>query len=598
MRLKPLVASVVGSASDNQWGQVLMTPGAYGVIEIEDSNGAAREIGIHLLSRLTQKLVVPPASLTDLIKVVDENFNFQIVTLVLLVPIDNVLYVVLRGEGAVYLKRGEKLAQLLVKPGEISGEARVGDTLILASSSFIKTLTPNEIEGVFDHATPIEVAEKLTLSLHEKNSSPGCVALIFQVENFLESEETVAVAQPELKHHNSIFRRIRERRLPTISGIKRRLLRLLHRPKILLAAVSLLLLLFFVISVILGLQKQFGNRQNQVIASAISEAQRTYEEGLALGDLNAIKGREKLAQANKIIEPWQKLSTRTPDGYKISVLTKQIDEAMELAMQINRGEPQLFFDVALLKSGSHITNFAGEGNNLALLDSDTKTVYGLDISSKEAVIAAGGDDFTNSNAISVHGDKIYVLTNLGINQIRISDKKTTVNIIKADKDWGKITSLVAYGGNLYLLDTQHNRIWKYVAIDKAPFFSELREYLNPDTLPDFSKAGNMIIDGSVWLGGSEGKIWKFTSGQETTFQPQGVEPQFGSALVVYVSDVDKYAYVLDQQNKRVVVLDKDGLYLAQYVWESDLVATDIIVSENSKKILLLGDGKIYSLELK
>jgi len=77
-----------------------------------------------------------------------------------------------------------------------------------------------------------------------------------------------------------------------------------------------------------------------------------------------------------------------------------------------------------------------------------------------------------------------------------------------------------------------------------------------------------------------------------------VEPALGNALAVFTSDTVKSVYILDKENKRVVVIDKDGLYLSQYVWESELKPSQIVVSEKLKKILLLAEGKIYSLELR
>ena len=159
-----------------------------------------------------------------------------------------------------------------------------------------------------------------------------------------------------------------------------------------------------------------------------------------------------------------------------------------------------------------------------------------------------------------------------------------------------IGSLVSFGGNVYLLDIQKSRIWKYVATDTG--FSELREYLNPDTLPDFTQTNSMAIDGSVWLGSTNGKIWKFTGGKEDSFFPQGVDPAFGNNLYVYTSDSVNNIYVLDADNMRVVVLQKDGTYLSQYVWTGNFHPTQMIVSESEKKIYLLAGGKLYSIDLK
>ena len=186
------------------------------------------------------------------------------------------------------------------------------------------------------------------------------------------------------------------------------------------------------------------------------------------------------------------------------------------------------------------------------------------------------------------------------------EEKTVQAVIPKNPEWGDIASLVAYGGNQYLLDTQKGRIWKYVVTDSQTAtqsagaqwgFTTMREYLNPDTLPDFSGATNMAIDGSVWVGTKTGKILKFTQGREDTFVPKGVEPAFGSTLLVYTSDEVKNLYILDSDNKRIVVLEKDGTYLAQYTW-TDIVPIELVVSEELKKIFLLSDGKLYAITLK
>jgi DNA-binding beta-propeller fold protein YncE len=108
----------------------------------------------------------------------------------------------------------------------------------------------------------------------------------------------------------------------------------------------------------------------------------------------------------------------------------------------------------------------------------------------------------------------------------------------------------------------------------------------------------MAIDGSVWLGTSNGKILRFTQGKENTFVSKGVDPTFGTKLAVYTSDNAKNVYVLDSQNNRVVVLDKEGMYLSQYRWKDAVTPSNLVVSEEEKKILLLSGGKIYSIDLK
>ena len=83
-----------------------------------------------------------------------------------------------------------------------------------------------------------------------------------------------------------------------------------------------------------------------------------------------------------------------------------------------------------------------------------------------------------------------------------------------------------------------------------------------------------------------------------TFIPQGVDPAFGKNVAVYTSDTTTNLYVLDSENKRVVVLAKDGTYFSQYVWKDAIIPTQLAVSEDQKKIYLLASGQLYAIDLK
>jgi len=250
------------------------------------------------------------------------------------------------------------------------------------------------------------------------------------------------------------------------------------------------------------------------------------------------------------------------------------------------GEPQVFFDPGLLKGSSRVDSIAVYQDSATLLDVQGATVYELDIPSKKGQIVAGGSTYTGGKFIAAHGDDIYVFVG---GEIVGAD-------VKQSQEWKSISAMTAYGGNLYLLDTGASRIWKYVATEKG--FSTIGEYLNPDTFVDLANATSMAIDGAVWVGTSDGNIIRFVQGRQETFNPQGVDPAISGRVLVYTSDAIKNLYFLEAGQKRVVVLDKDGVYLGQYVWQGELVPTELVVSEEDGKILLLASGKVYSLELK
>jgi hypothetical protein len=186
MHVKPAVGSVVGPTSVTHWAQILQLPTAYGVVEVAYADGAARAAGIHILSSLSQQLTDGPVSLKALSRIVEDAAGEGVRTILVAVPVGNILYIALRGAGDVYLKRGDEFAQLLAGAGEISGEVKIGDTLLLTSAEFSKALHQDEFTKVFDHLPPGEVAERLTLLLHEKEYGEGSAALILQINDLLD----------------------------------------------------------------------------------------------------------------------------------------------------------------------------------------------------------------------------------------------------------------------------------------------------------------------------------------------------------------------------------------------------------------------------
>lgn len=612
MEIQPEVGSVVGQTDEAHWGQVLQTPSAYAVVEVEEEAGGAMKLGVSVLTKLTEELSSLPVSLHGFEQIVQSIEGRWIQSIILLVPVGRIIYLVLRGRGRVYLKRADRLSRLMDEPGALSGEVKDGDTLILATPGFTSTLPEEKLVGVFNHSRAKEVAEKLTLLTHEEHAGFGGAALVFQVSIIVPSEEaivstiaqvdssTISVKQTRLTQRFILFGMVRSRLMQLISGLFRLVLqvRLLkdsnRRRSAMLVAICFVV---FFVSVALGLQKQWGARKNQEAVRVLGDAQHAFDEGSALIDLNPVKGRQRLSQAKDLLETLTKtLSPRSSEGRSVSDLYKQVNDRLTLALHMVKEEPAFFFDASLLKKDARVSDIALNGSMLALLDTPGATVYTLVVSSKNGQVVGGGELYSRATHVAIHGEKVYTLVSSGVHELRLSDKKTVPNVAKATNEWGKVESLVAFGGNLYLLDTQKSRIWKYIATDRG--FSELREYLNPDTLPDLSRATSMAIDGSVWLGTGDGRILRFTAGKENTFLAQGVEPVFGQDLRVYTDDEVKSLYVLDRDNKRVVVLDKDGVYQAQYGWEGSLNPNQIVVSEVLRKILLLTEGKIFSLELK
>ncbi len=596
MHIISSVGSVVGNNTSVHWAQTIKTPSVYGAIEVVDAAGIAQTIGMQVIGKMEAFCNQSIVSLHELEALADDGMREGVKSIALVVPVGTTLYVVIRGAGTVYLKRHGQYAKLLDHEGSISGEGKIGDIVLLISEACKTTVSESEMMGIFDHLPAADAAEKLAFLLNGKTESAGSAAVVFEITHIIPTEPVKPEdVEPRIgKVQRFIYARPHEK----VLTMKRHIAvwgRKLKNPKV---SVTMLLLILFIGSVLFGIQKEFSMKTDKQVTTIMTEVQRVYEEGSALMELNPVKGRERLVTAKTELTPLKEIVTaKTKEGRRVLELYAQIDSALTQAMHAYTEEPTLFYDAALLKSGGVVNTVALIDDTMILGDAKQKAVYSLSLLGKTGQIVAGGIGYDTLGSVAIHGSTGYALLADGINAIALLDKTTKQNVVKKSSDWGKITAMVSFGGNLYLLDTEKGRIWKYVATETG--FSDIKEYLNPDTLPDLSKATGLSIDGSVWLGTTDGKIMRFTQGKENTFIPKGVDPAFGQQLVVYTSDSVNNIYVLDSQNKRVVVLDKDGMYLSQYVWKGDIAPTNLVVSEKQGKILLLvGNGTMFGIDLK
>lgn len=588
------VDSVVGPIDVTHWGQVLMNPIAHGVVEVEAHQ--AQEVGIRTLTNLAKQIEESNDEVRDVVATVSrQSFEDGVKTVILFIPLGNTVHIALYGNGTVFLRRGERLAKLLDRTGVIFGEVQPGDLVLLTSRSFLNHLREEQIKHVLEGTDSSGIAEQLTLLLHETAPSVGATACVIQIPH-LHEEKSIPIPLRQKRTISHVFSSI----LTVVSSMHwSGFAALIFSRRARIAALVTIVLLFFSTSIVLGIQKQLSNTQAYVVNQKIGEAKSVMEEGIALLDLNPLKARQRLTHAKELLEPLIKTtSARSREGRELFAVYRTAMDTLTQAQHQVLVTPTVFFDVDFLKKGSRIDLMASDGDKLVLADR-LGVMYQLDVASKNGQIVAGGSHVAQGIGIAKHGDTIYLITKEGIVKIPRSGNVQSSGIIAASRDWGSIGSFVAFGGNLYLLDIGKSRIWKYLSTDSTgDRFGELHEYLNPDSFPDLRHANSMAIDGSIWIGTDEGNIIRLEGGHEVTFAVEGVDPGFGGGVMVYTNDTLRDVYVLDRRDHRVVVVSKNGEYQAQYRWQESLEPTALIVSETQRKILLLAEGKLYSIDLK
>lgn len=291
----------------------------------------------------------------------------------------------------------------------------------MASDGFSNVLSREELSKLFDHLSPPEIAEKLTLLLHETIGGEGSAALVFGVNEFVEISDDSIENEMESDHATEPPAHVEKSKMMPAHTVsespiqrgKKLIIRftpkewigyLKEHPKQLTALIAVLCTVFFILSVTLGVMKQNGVKKNQKISAIIVEAQHALDEGVALLDLNPAKGRERLEEAKKLLEPLREtVSTRTIEGRKVLEVYDSINDNLTQGTSYYEDCSDVVLRYFLKKKNSVISFMARDLNDLVITDSTTNTIYRMDVESKKAQIIAGGSEMKGTQYPTVHG---------------------------------------------------------------------------------------------------------------------------------------------------------------------------------------------------
>ncbi|MCU0678949.1 MAG: 6-bladed beta-propeller [Planctomycetes bacterium] len=112
---------------------------------------------------------------------------------------------------------------------------------------------------------------------------------------------------------------------------------------------------------------------------------------------------------------------------------------------------------------------------------------------------------------------------------------------------------------------------------------------------DFGQVVSLSIDGHIYVLNENGEIFKLLRGKKVEFNIGPVDPPLSRPNKLFVSPEQKFVYILESANRRLVLFDKSGQFLRQYQMPGLLNLKDFFVDEQNKKIYLLDSSSVYSL---
>ena len=537
-----------------------------------------------------------------------------------------VLYFIKAGEVAVYLKRGGKVSSLseLATPKQlVSGFLTAGDRLFFATISLVSFLG-EDMEKMLDlelNEWEEEVNSKIGSVTLEDQGLSGLVIDIAgdSVEPpdlnpaQVQEEQEPPVFQGGLKNPlASLVAKFRKdtaakgavedyqgSSYPTERKLRLNLGKFIpssKRGRMLLGAVLIAVLIAGI-----GIQykKSLDRKKDQDFSTYLQSARDDYAAAQNLQSLNPAETKNKLISSKDNLNKALKLKSGNSEALN---LKKQLDENSDkLLQQFTSANFPEFLDLNLVKKDFKASWMSLSGSSLLVLDPGSKTLVSIDVAKKSNKVLAGQDTLGDGTFASINGNFAFVYSkDKGVirvdttNSGAIASKSATV--AKVDKDLSGVADIVGFSSNIYLLDKGGNQIWKYLAT--ADGYSDKKTYLNSGVKADFSQAIRMQIESSIYVLKASGEIARYTRGAVDTFSLSGLDKGVKDPKSFFTSsDVDN-VYILDSGNSRLVVVDKKGVYKAQYQGDKFAVASDVVADEKGKKAYLLDGSKIYSMDLK
>ncbi|OGE31071.1 hypothetical protein A2631_05325 [Candidatus Daviesbacteria bacterium RIFCSPHIGHO2_01_FULL_44_29] len=520
--------------------------------------------------------------------------------------VDDLLF--LQGDGChqAYLIRGEEVLPLTAistkadfKLGQlISGHLKPADRVLFFSEDRNGLIVNLEEIRLFAKLgfedLDEQIGEKL-VSLKQPYPVAALLLEYYEAVTALAQETTVRPSTPQisLRLEKELVKRFFRQILVSVSQKKAR-----FRPTTRKQWVTTILICLILLAMSAGGLAIFSNLRTKDahLKALVLDASSKLEQARAQKDIDPAGAKLLFEQSKEEIESVLQQDPRNARALNFKqTLTASSNEILRIT---TISDWPVFLNLDLVKKDFKVKLLSLSGTIVCLLDADQKALTSLDTETKSNTILGGAEQIGQAEKASINGDFVFSFSeDKGIVRFDIRSQKGTV-VIKPDPDWGKIKDIVAFAGNIYLLDSIKNQIWKYLPTVSG--YSEKYTYLTDGVVPVFLGAQSMQIDGSVWVSMPGGEVLKFTSGNPDFFSFSKIDTSKGNIgrnTDIFVSDDTDNFYLLDKDNSRIVILKKNGEYISQLLGEKFKTAEDFVVLEKSKRILLLENNVLYQVSL-
>ncbi|MEN9327477.1 MAG: hypothetical protein RI947_285 [Candidatus Parcubacteria bacterium] len=567
-----------------------------------------------LISELKQQLQSNEITHLKQLEMIIENIliDFNIsegFSLTAAVVNNQVLYIKTVGDGQVYIERDKQLARIIEGEKSASGYIQPGDLYLLTTNSFTEAVGDDtNLKQILSHKNPKKICEAMTSSLKDAVDK-GTVAITLHFDGKLHMDEEIHLVDQPTSVDPMDETAVNEDQVESIvskPSLKERVFGMFSRKpqqeqyvgeesepqpankkRTITIGVVVVIFIILIWSVVLGYKRR-TNAENQkkilatkeLITQKLNQADEVAFLNMSRSMVLFNESKEELAKLKKEIGE--------SDDPNLISLEKMIAEREDEIVKKEDKNAEEFYDMAIENKQAKGTKMNLDGSNATILDNQNSTVYILSLE-KKSLSKRTAPEIIGATITALDDETLlFYVPGKGIYKMDADEKAT--KIIDNDKDWGNLVGMTTYNGNIYVLDTGEQDVYKYIAAGDG--YSGKSSYFK-GSYPGLTSANSIAIDLSVYLGLTD-KVVKFTSGLQDDFKPAFPVTDIQINKVYTSADNDK-VYALDKHIGSVFVIDKDGNYQSQ-VKSAALSRADDFITWKGAAYVLVKD-KIYKISL-
>lgn len=350
-----------------------------------------------------------------------------------------------------------------------------------------------------------------------------------------------------------------------------------------------------VIAFLISLAAVRGGKQSQeqraTYNNRTSEAnQKEQDAQAALIYGNDAKARQLLDEAQSLAQEVQATKYRNEEAAAVLAQVEKDRQRLNHITMVDN--PETVADFSTLGEGVRPQGLVLAGKYLAAYNPDQPSLYTYQLSDKkyEAVEIKTSGKLTA--AASSDTDIALFSNTPELIDYKTGSASDTAAGLGLPSDT-RVNAMKVFGNRLYALDPGANQIQQF-SFTVGGFSKPSNWFSQP---VDLSQAVDLAIDGTVYVLTSDGRVLKFLRGISQDFTLGEMTTPLSSPTAIATSDNTSNLYILDPQNKRLVVLDKEGVLKNQYISDTFTDLRGMAIDEANSKAYLLNETKILGIML-